>query len=90
MKRTHYYKTVSPFFEDSLAGRKTFEVRVDDRDPRPEVGDDFCSQHYDPERQEYTGSEFTAEIVYALRDSRFVLPGHVILGLNNAPVEHYP
>lgn len=78
MRQPHYLKTVSPFFEDIESGKKTFEVRLNDRDFR--VGDMLCLQHFVPP-ETYTGKEIQACITYILNDKRFCKDGYVVMGI---------
>jgi len=71
MNRTHELKTWPKFFQAIWDGRKTFEVRVDDRGFRE--GDVLDLREWDPEwnpgkgpddPEKYTGREIKAEVTY--------------------------
>ena|SRR5690348_15312356 len=59
----HRVKSWPSFFEATLAGVKTHDVRrMRDRDYR--VGDTLRLQEFDPEKQRYTGRELCVRITY--------------------------
>jgi hypothetical protein len=59
----HRVKSWPTFFEATLAGVKTHDVRrTGDRDYR--VGDTLRLQEFDPETQHYTGREQSVRITY--------------------------
>jgi hypothetical protein len=59
----HRVKSWPSFFEATLAGVKTHDVRrMDDRDYQ--VGDTLRLMEFDPEKQRYTGRELSVRITY--------------------------
>src|SRR5271156_1727019 len=59
----HRVKSWPSFFEATLAGVKTHDVRrVTDRDYR--VGDTLRLMEFDPKKQQYTGRELCVRITY--------------------------
>jgi hypothetical protein len=59
----HRVKSWPSFFEATLAGVKTHDVRrTSDRDYR--VGDTLRLMEFDPEKKEYTGRELCVRITY--------------------------
>lgn len=60
----HDLKCWPSFFQSTLDGDKTFEVRNNDRNFL--VGDTVRLKEYDPEKQYYTGREKTFTISYVL------------------------
>ena len=59
----HRVKSWPTFFEATLAGVKTHDVRrIRDRDYQ--VGDTLRLQEFDPEEQAYTGRELCVRITY--------------------------
>ena len=59
----HRVKSWPTFFEATLAGVKTHDVRrISDRDYH--VGDTLRLQEFDPEKQQYTGRELCVRITY--------------------------
>lgn len=79
MKTVHKLKTVQPFFDAIRSGKKTFEVRLYDRDFK--VGDFLALQEYDPKTQEYSGEVVYKEITYILNNNKYCKDGFVILGI---------
>lgn len=53
--KTHYLKTVQPFFSNVKNGTKTFEHRRNDRDFQ--VGDEVYLQEYDLQKNTFSGQE---------------------------------
>lgn len=80
---THHLDVWKKFYRELVAGRKTFEVRIDDRDYQ--TGDIVVLQECDDNT--YTGkSGFTGRTVrfrvgYLLRDWPGVSDGYVVLSL---------
>lgn len=60
--KTHHLKIWPEFFEAVLDGRKTFEVRNDDRGF--EVGDVLELREWSPDRRDYTGRSCAREVTY--------------------------
>lgn len=61
----HRVKTWPPFFKDVLRGKKSFEMRLNDRDYQ--VGDVLVQEEFDPELKDYTGRRWRQEITYVMR-----------------------
>lgn len=85
---THEVKTWPEWFEATRAGRKMFDVRIDDRDGAYALGDMLWQREWNPETEEYTGREEKYAITYVLSGdednalvSRGIEPGYVVLGL---------
>lgn len=86
--RVHVLKTWPEYFDAVRDGRKTFEVRRDDRDGFA-VGDILRLLRYNPTTGEYTlsaGGEYpqnvTRVVCYVLPGGVFgIEPGFVVLGL---------
>lgn len=64
--KTHYIKTIQPYFTEVREGRKKFEYRYNDRDFN--VGDEVYLQEYNPDNKMYSGEEIRATITYILKD----------------------
>lgn len=84
--RFHALKTWPEFFDAVCEGRKTFEVRRDDRGFRE--GDILGLQRWEPERGDYTRDGTghpimrAVRVTYVLPGGQFgVEPGFVVLGL---------
>lgn len=73
----HELKIYPNYFRDVETGRKTFEVRKNDRPYRE--GDYVALNEY--ENGKYTGRFILAQIVYMLADEQYVKKGYCILGI---------
>jgi hypothetical protein len=69
----HEIKTREPFWTDVRAGRKTFEIRVNDRDYR--VGDRLLLRSLE------TGSVCVRRVTYMVDGPPFLPPGLCVMGL---------
>jgi ASC-1-like (ASCH) protein len=58
----HRLKIWPEYFEAVLSGKKTFEIRKNDRDYQ--VSDLLLLQEYNPKTNEYTGRELLVEVTY--------------------------
>lgn len=78
MSRQHHYLKILPqYYRAVESGRKTFEIRYNDRDYK--VGDmlylqEFCGG-------EYTGRELTREVCYVIDDPEYCKEGFAVLGI---------
>jgi len=76
--KTHELKTVQPYFDEVLSGRKAFECRLDDRGFQ--VGDYLMLREFVDGY--YTGRQHLRRVVYILRDDFVGLQrGYCIMGL---------
>ncbi len=76
----HSLKTWPPYFDHIRSGKKTFDVRKDDRDYR--VGDLIYFEEYIPDKRKFTGERHPALISYKLNGGQFgIEPGFCVLGL---------
>lgn len=66
MTKTHYLKCLKTVFEDVLLELKTFEYRKNDRDFQ--IGDKIVLQEIKDDTLEYTGREFSVEVLYILKN----------------------
>lgn len=74
----HELKIYPKYFEDVTSGKKTFEVRKNDRNFQ--VGDILPLKEWD--NIKYSGREVRAMVVYLLNDKFIgVMPGYVVLGI---------
>lgn len=76
---THALKTIPPFFKDIVEGKKTFEIRKNDR--LFKVGDRLLLQEYIPDPGKYTGQEWDGEITYILDNPDYCKKGYVVMGI---------
>jgi hypothetical protein len=75
-------KTWPEFFEEVLAGRKNFELRVNDRDFQE--GDKLTLREYDPVKKRYTGRRVKRIVTYVLYGPAFGLAeGSCIMSFKN-------
>jgi len=76
--KTHYLKTWPKFFEDVASGKKTFELRKDDRGF--EIGDTVILDEWCPDKKEFTKRRYNFTIKYKLTGGQFGLEnGYCIL-----------
>lgn len=83
---THDLKTWPVFFRETIAGRKTFELRRHDRNYA--LGDLLTMREYEPHRNTYTGRTWTGRITTILTADQApagLQPGYSILGLEHIP-----
>ena len=60
--KTHELKTWQPYFEEVIRGRKTFEIRENDRNFK--VGERLLLKEFDPDTQTYSGKDALYKITY--------------------------
>lgn len=74
----HELKIYPQYFGAVISGKKTFEIRKNDR--KYSVGDVLLLKEWD--NIQYTGREVKANIIYMINDN-FVglMPGYVVLGI---------
>lgn len=82
--KTHELKAWPQYFQAVLDGRKTFEVRKNDRGF--EVGDELHLVEFDPnpdpDEPNFSGRHLHARVTYVLVGGAFgVEAGHCVLGL---------
>lgn len=79
--KTHDLKCWPVYFEAMLAGKKNFDVRVNDR--HFEEGDFLRLNEFDPEQDAYTGRELIGRVTYILTGGRFGIPKtHCVMALD--------
>lgn len=85
MSKHHDLKCHPHFFAAIVAGKKTFEIRRNDRDYR--VGDTMTLKEFDPSYGNTGAKAGPFEIVYLMTAEDFpaILPGFVIMGLGGLP-----
>ncbi len=76
---THELKILPEYFNDVATGKKNFEIRKDDRDPKYAVGDWLILKEYDGKK--YTGKTVLVVIKYIYR-GEFCKDGYCVLGIS--------
>ncbi|XTP37108.1 ASCH/PUA domain-containing protein [Mycobacterium sp. TJFP1] len=78
----HELKTWPLHFREIVAGRKTFEVRKNDRGFQ--VGDVLLLREYSPNADHFTGATCRRTVTYILPGGNFgIADGHVVMALND-------
>ncbi len=80
----HELKQYPEHFENVISGKKTFEVRKNDRDYK--VGDLLALNEYNPETKEYTNRSCIVYIDYILDNSEYCKEGFVTIGFKPCKV----
>lgn len=84
MTNNHSLKVWPEYFQDLYMGRKTFELRYDDRDFR--TGDTVALMEWKPRKREFTGRVVEKKITGIFRVARMIECDHrgCILSLGDA------
>ena len=80
----HELKTLPIYFEEVIEGRKSFEVRKNDRNFK--VGDMLALNEYDADKKEYTGNSCLVYVDYILKDENYCKNGFVIMAIKPCEV----
>ena len=79
MKRKHHYIKILPEYYDAIdSGKKTFEVRYNDRNYQ--VNDILHLQEWIDGG--YSGREMAVEVTYLLDNPNYCKEGYVIMAIN--------
>ena len=84
--KVHYLKTLPEHFCETLCGRKTFEVRIDDRNFQ--VGDELVLEEYKPPRG-YTKRRITAIVTSKLKNE-YCKEGYCIMSIKIVDADNVP
>jgi hypothetical protein len=86
--KIHHLKTIQPWFDYALSGRKTFEVRKNDRDFT--VGDIIILHEYDPHRPSEREIGMSVKVILDHEDVKGIQPGYCVMGVSKIDliVEH--
>ena len=77
--KKHYLKTWPEYFQAVKSGKKTFEIRKNDRDYQ--TSDELVLQEFDPELG-YTGAEdICLDVTYTLDKLPFVPEGYICMAV---------
>ncbi len=87
----HSLKLITDFFDDVLSGRKSFEIRQNDRNFK--VGDYLAlneiiltEQENTPPQCSYTGRSCMVYVDYILQDERYLPQGYVAMSIKPCAV----
>ena len=81
----HLLKTWSPFYQDVVDGKKTFEYRKDDRNFAE--GDKLHLREFNPATEEFTGKEIIVDVIYKICGGAFGIPDeYCILGIKKTEI----
>lgn len=72
---THGLKTIEPYFSDIWLGKKTFDVRFNDRNYK--VGDILYLKRYNT----LPKKSITCQVIYILDDPTYIKEGYIIMGI---------
>lgn len=79
----HALKTLPEYFDAVIRGRKTFEIRLNDRDFH--VGDYLALNEFYPVHG-YTGKSCMVQVDYILNNPDYLQPGYVALAFKPCAV----
>jgi hypothetical protein len=77
--KIHELKTWPEYFKTVVDGRKTFELRKNDRGFR--TMDRLILREWDPETGEYTGDSIHADVTYVIDKGPWLTPGYCCMGI---------
>lgn len=81
--KIHNLKCWPVYFQKILDKRKTAELRYNDRNYQ--IGDIVYLQEYDNEKKEYLGRKIHIEITDITENTKYLIPGCVMLSFNIIP-----
>lgn len=79
--KVHELKTVQPYFNEVYTGRKTFEIRKNDRDYKE--NDVLILREYYPQNEKESSYRRTivAKVTYLLSETEFNKEGYVVMAI---------
>lgn len=83
----HAVKQLSWHFDDVQQGKKTFEVRKNDRPYA--VGDLLALNEYNAEEQRYTGRSMLCYIDYILNDVEYCKEGYIVMSIKPCSIHRH-
>lgn len=76
----HEVKLLKEYYNEVFMGRKTFEVRKNDRNYQ--TGDTLILNEWDNDKQEYTGRKMARNVLYILVGGQFgIEEGYVVMAI---------
>ncbi len=75
----HSLKTHKQYFRAVISGRKTFEIRKNDRNFN--IGDFLALNEYDAEEQCFTGNSCLVYVDYILNDNEYCKTDYVVMSI---------
>jgi ASC-1-like (ASCH) protein len=88
--KRHFLKTVWPYYDEVVAGRKKFELRLNDRNYK--VGDHLVLMEWkiyygeDAKKPELTGEMIEVRVTHVFSDGQFgIQPNFVVLSIELLP-----
>lgn len=81
MVKIHNIKCWKEFFSDIKTGKKSFELRINDRNY--EVGDTLHLREYDSITGLYTGKDCFRDIAYILGGHEGIKEGYIIMAIKH-------
>lgn len=78
----HTIKTINPFFQDVWTGKKTFEIRKNDR--MYVAGDELCLQEYDKASELLLSRRILCLVTYVVLYEQFpdgIKEGYCVMGI---------
>lgn len=76
---THSLKTWPEWFSLTEEGKKTFELRFNDRGFKQ--GDTLILMEYDPKKKAPTGRELKKKVGYIIENTSYIAPGYILMSL---------
>ena len=83
----HELKLSTNYFPDVISGKKSFEVRKNDRPFK--VGDLLALNEYDTKAKCYTGNSCLVYVDYILDDKNYCKEGYVVMSIKPCAVYRY-
>ena len=77
---THFLKTINPFFQQLWDGKKTFEIRFNDRNYQ--IDDVLVLQEYYSEERLFTGREIKVKVPYILSECIYLPYKYVCMSIH--------
>lgn len=75
----HILKCIDPYYSDVVSGKKTFEIRKNDRDYK--VGDILILKQYNSKHNIYTGKEVWCKVIYMVTDPEYCKDCYCVMGI---------